>query len=90
MPRSFKLRSPSWVFKWISLSADHAKITHKIWKILQFELVDIIAEVTHVPVAIRMIVSLANVRDCSVCCPSDSVIVTVSDPKFEIVASIWR
>lgn len=90
LPRSFELLSPSWILKWVSLSADHAKVAHKIWKVLEFELIDIIAEVAHIPVAIWMIISLTYIWDCFVCFPSDAVVITISDPKFEVVASIWR
>jgi hypothetical protein len=90
LPRSFKLRSPSWILKRVSFSAYHAKVAHKIWKILEFELIDIIAEVAHVSAAIWMIFSLTYIQDCSICCPSDAIIIAVSDPEFEVVASIWR
>jgi hypothetical protein len=66
------------------------KKSYEIRSVLEFDLVNIEAKVTHVPVAVWIVICSTYVRDLMVVGPTKPVIIAVSDPEFEVIASIRR
>lgn len=90
LPGSFQLRSPLRYIERVFHTAYKSNESKKARTVFDFELVDVKSEVSHVPITVRVLLCLTNIWDLSVPLPSESVVIAVNNPKFEVVPSVRR
>lgn len=66
----------------------HSDKANNIWQIFKFELINIQPKITHISIAIGMTLSLAHILKNMVSFPRNTVIITMSNPKLEVISSI--